>query len=326
MQPRRFQIIDRQHDGPADRRRRRRKHFGVVPARHQFYQRRLRRLSGRKVRAAFAVSENRDAVGNRENLVEPVRDIDDPAFSALQFLDDAKQSPRFFARQRGRRFVHHENPRRGRLVLEKGRGDLHQHSVAHRERREPRCRRDVADPERGKTFARPGVERAPIDKAETAWIGAAEKDVLRDAQRRNDVQFLVDEAQASPVRFSGRAQPDRAPGEPDFPAVGSDRAGEYLDERTLACAILAHQSQRFAGAQFERRILQRDRAVIGLAQMGYREEGHRDAVVGPLGQRRPARLRRLSRNQRSVGRPGRARNDRARYGFTFSTVMSFVGT
>ena len=148
--------------------------------------------------------------------------------------------------------------------------------------------RDVLDAERGKRRARARVERPPIDEAEAARIGAAEKDVLGHAEARDDVQFLMDEAQAAPMRLVRAAERSRRAVDPDLAAVGRDRAGEDLDQRALAGAVLAHQRERLAGAEFERSVPQRRRAAIGLAQMADRKQAH-----GASRRRGPPARRRL---------------------------------
>ncbi len=54
--------------------------------------------------------------------------------------------------------------------------------------------------------ARRGVEHAPVDEqAGALWIAAAHEDVLGHRERRHHVEFLVQEAEAEPVRFGGAA-------------------------------------------------------------------------------------------------------------------------
>ena len=51
---------------------------------HGFNQGRFRRFARRKRRPALAVSQNRDAVGDGEHLVETVRDVDNSALATLE--------------------------------------------------------------------------------------------------------------------------------------------------------------------------------------------------------------------------------------------------
>ena len=121
--------------------------------------------------------------------------------------------------------------------------------------------------------------------------------------RGHDVQFLMDEAQAAPVRLVRAAQRRQGAVEPDFAFVGRDRAGEDLDQRALAGAVLAHQRERLAGSKLKRSVLQGQGAAVGFAQMADREQGHGLLSRG---------------DEAAAGRPLQ--------GFTFSCVMRVVGT
>ncbi len=61
----------------------------------------------------------------------------------------------------------------------------------------------------------------------------------------------------------------------DVGLIGRDDSGEDLDERRLARAVLPHQRMNFTGRDLERNRAQRRRAVIGLGDIGERQEAHR---------------------------------------------------
>ena len=79
--------------------------------------------------------------------------------------------------------------------------------------------REVLDAERGQRGAGARVERSPVDEAEAARIDAAEKDVLGDAEARDDVQLLMDESEAAPMRLLRAAERSRRAVDPDLAAV-----------------------------------------------------------------------------------------------------------
>jgi hypothetical protein len=59
----------------------------------------------------------------------------------------------------------------------------------------------VVDAEAGKGFSRDTVKLSPVDKdAGAARISAAEEDVLGDRKGGDDVELLVDEAEAEAMR------------------------------------------------------------------------------------------------------------------------------
>ena len=288
---------------------------GAGPARrgsaagHQFDQLRLAGFLGQQGGARLAVAQDTDPVADRQHFVETVRDVDDSAAAAAQHADEAKQALGFPPGQRRGRFVEHEDPRRMARVLDfqEGRGDLDQHAVADRKPPDADGRSDMIDAERRQRRARPGVEDAPVDQAEAAWVRSAEKDVLGDAHARHRVELLVNEAEPAPLRFVGSADRHDGPVEANFAVVRRHCAGEDLDQRALAGAVLAHQRVRLARPQFERRVGQRDRAAKRLAQVRDGEQAHR---------MRPERPGTLV--------PGR--RDLSVYCLAFSWVISFVGT
>ena len=226
------------------------------------------------VSAGFAVPENRDPIGDSQDLVEPMRDKQDAASPRAKRADDPEQPLRFLRRKRGGRLVHDEDARPRGLVLEEGGGDPDQHPIADRQFRDDRLRVDMLDAQRGKRRMSARVERPPIDKPEAARIDAAEKDVLGHAEAWDDVQFLMDEPEAAPMRLLRAAERSFRAFDPDLAAVRGDRAGEDLDQRALAGAVLAHKGERLSGRELERSVPQRRRAAIGLAQMSDRKQAH----------------------------------------------------
>ena len=54
----------------------------------------------------------------------------------------------------------------------------------------------------------------------------------------------------------------------DLPAVGRDDAGEELDQRALARAVLAHDRVHGAGGKAHRRVVERDRLAVALGEVG----------------------------------------------------------
>jgi hypothetical protein len=191
-----------------------------------------------------------------------------------QRVDDSEEPLRFLPGQRSRRLVHHEDARPRRVVLEERGGYLDQHSVADGQFRDDRLRCEVLDTQHSQRRAGARVERLPVDEAEAARIDAAEKNVLRDAEAGDDVQLLMDESEAALMGLLRTAERSRRAVDPDVAIIRRNRAGQDLDQRTLARSVLAHQSERLSGAQFERSIFQSQHAAIGFAQIADRKQTH----------------------------------------------------
>ena len=106
------------------------------------------------------------------------------------------------------------------------------------------------------------------------------------------------------ARAIGLGQHDRLAASQDRAAVGLIGAGQHLDERRLAAAVLAHKPVDLAGIQRERHAVVGDdagKALGDLAKLPERGRRHRVGLTVSrriaAGRRRPSRLP----NQRSVG-------------------------
>ena len=133
--------------------------------------------------------------------------------------------------------------------------------------------RDVGDAEGGERGAGALVQRPPVDEAaETRRIGAAEVEVLGDAEPRQHVQFLVQEPETEPMRVARARDRDRPAVEGDRSAVGRDDAGEDPDERALAGAVFAHQRVNFARLERKRRIPERSCPAVGFGEARQRKQ------------------------------------------------------
>ena len=181
-----------------------------------------------------AVAHDGDAVADPHHLVHAVRDVEDGAAGSAQLPDHRKQPFGFLAGQGRGRLVHDEDRSRAAAIADQRAGDADQHLVAGATAAPSSCAgRCRMMPQPGERFARAAVDRLPVDQgAEPPRIGLAEKHVLGHRQLRNDVQFLVDEAQPDARRrLAGcRAGPRRRRSR--SPRVSArDDAGQDLDQR-----------------------------------------------------------------------------------------------
>ena len=103
-------------------------------------------------------------------------------------------------------------------------------------------------------------ELPPVDHAGHARRRGAEKDVLGHRQVRNEIQLLVDDANAERQRVARAVDVDRLAAHADLAAVLAIRAAENLHQRGLAGAVLAEQHVHFAGVQRQIDAVERDDA------------------------------------------------------------------
>jgi len=108
------------------------------------------------------------------------------------------------------------------------------------------------------------LRRAPVHLPEVHQAAALgktlEQQVLRDGQLRQHAQFLVHHAYADAISVERRVRPIRLAVKNDFALVRRIDAGEQVDQRRLARAVLAQQDMRVAALDLERDVAQRDDA------------------------------------------------------------------
>ena len=87
----------------------------------------------------------------------------------------------------------------------------------------------------------------PVHEA-AGRVLVAEMDVVRDGEPLDEVELLVDGRDAQPQRRDRVREAHRRPLPEHLALVGLVRAGEHLDQRGLAGAVLAEQAVHLARA------------------------------------------------------------------------------
>ena len=151
--------------------------------------------------------------------------------------------------ERRGRLVHDEdaNVQRDRL------GDFHRLLRGQREaaRRAAHVERDA---ELGEDRLGLAEHLPPADHG--AAILMADENVLGDVQIGKQQRFLIDRRDAHALRLGGARDRDRPPCQQDLATVGLMDAGDDLDQRRLAGAVLAQQRVDFAGMERERDVVE----------------------------------------------------------------------
>ena len=205
------------------------------------------RIGGLQRRDVAPVAHHRHAVRDLLELLEPVRDVDDPDAVRTEVPDDPEQLVDLRVGERRRRLVHHQDGGIERQRL----GDLDHLLLGDLEVADTGTRIEL------EVQALDQLLRLPIEppiveqEARPAARLAAEEDVLGDRQVRRQVQLLVDHADAKVQRGSRVGDLDRLPLEPDLAGVGLVHAGQDLHQRGLAGAVLADQGVDLAGTELE---------------------------------------------------------------------------
>ena len=102
---------------------------------------------------------------------------------------------------------------------------------------------------------------------------AVEKQVLRHRQVRQQVDLLVDGGNAGLHCGLGRARRDLFAAQADDTGIAREHAGDDLDQRRFAGAVLAEQRMDLAGAKREVDLLQRAHRTEALADPAHLQQG-----------------------------------------------------
>ena len=144
------------------------------------------------VNHALTVAQHSDAIGERDDFVQAVRRVDDRNARLRELSHDLEQGLAFGARERGRRLVHDQNPRVQRQRL----GDFDQLLFADPELGDATLRVNL-DAKTLQERARRLDDAPVVDECAEDQRLPAKEDVLRRSQFGNQVQFLVNDRDAS---------------------------------------------------------------------------------------------------------------------------------
>jgi hypothetical protein len=101
-----------------------------------------------------------------------------------------------------------------------------------------------------------GARRAPGDQPKPTRL-ASEGQILAHRHGRDQIDLLIDRADAQRAGFARRIDRDALAVDADFALVAADRAGHDLDERGLAGPVLAHERVDFAGLNAKIDVIER---------------------------------------------------------------------
>ncbi len=193
-----------------------------------------------------AVAKHRQPVGDGEDLVDAVRDVNHRGAGGAEFADDPEEPRHLGVGKRRRGFVHDDD----RRVEGQRPGDLDHLPIAHAEVADRGSRVDPgADP-----FENPPRGRfhlSIVEQPEPAAQFASQKDVGGDGKRRHQVQLLVNDPDARVLGGTGTGEPHGPAVKKYLPVIRADRPGENLHERALARPVLAAKRVDLARVRLE---------------------------------------------------------------------------
>ena len=262
----RFAAIDGERDLAAD---------------HQLGEVLLVRLGRDPLADDLAAPDDRDPVGDLEDLVELVADEDDAVALGREAAQDLEDLLGLLRCQDGGRLVEDEDLGVAVERLE----DLDPLLPADGQGADLDVGVDL-EAEPSTEFDDPAIGLVAVEEDRIGHRLLAEDDVLGDGQDRDEHEVLVDHADPAGDRVRGTGQVDLGAIEQDRALVGRGQPVEDVHQGGLAGAVLAEQRVDLARPDVEIDVVVGDDARIPLRDAAHLERGcldHRNVDVRDLG-------------------------------------------
>ena len=235
----------------------------------RFVRRRLRNLSFPR---DAPVAQHDHAIGDLEHLVETVRDVDHRDAASAQPTQRREQPRHLVGRQARGRLVKDKNLGLGRERA----GDRHQRLFGAAQILDARVGIDVGA-ERVQRNRRAAARRVLIDHAEAARKAERHADVFGHRHPVDQAEVLMDEGDRQAAQGVGDVDAAKA----DAARVERIDAGQNLDQRRLARAVLAQERKNLAGLEGHADVRQRFRAAEALEDAAHLQQLARVSRLRP---------------------------------------------
>ena len=221
------------------------------------------------------VAQHDHAVGDLEHFVETVRDVDHRDAAGAQPAQRGKEPAHFVGGQASRRFVEDEDLGLGR----KRAGDRHQRLFRAAQILDAGVGIDVGA-QRVERARGAAARRVLIDQAKAARKAERHADVFGHRHPVDQAEILMDEGDRQAAQRVSGVDAAKADG------AGVERvdAGQNLDQRRLARAVLAEERENFAGVEGHADVRQR----LGAAE-ALEDAAHLQQFAGVRRMRAPVR-------------------------------------
>src|SRR5579883_860070 len=222
----------------------------------------------------LAVAQHGDAVRDGGDFFQAVGYINDADAGGAEAGDDAEQAFDFALGKRRRGLIEDEDAGIGADGL----GDFNDLLFRHAEGAGEAAGVDVRRGA-GEQVAGAGFAGAPVDAAPEAGTLEREGDVFRHTERGEQRRLLVNDGDPHGAGEGGAVVRDVPAGDGQGAGIGSDGAGEDLDEGGLPRPVLSDEGVNFAGLKVERDGAQRADPGVGFADTRGGEEGHGKEIL-----------------------------------------------
>ena len=147
------------------------------------------------------IAQHGNAVADRKDLIEFMRDVDAGDSATPQIAQDIEQDEDFVFGQRGSRLIQNKDVR----IFRKRLYDLHELFLAHPKLRDGLAWIDL-DVELSQEQPRLVIDLVPIDQPSWRARLRAEKNIFADCHVINEREFLVDDGDPGVLRICERAK------------------------------------------------------------------------------------------------------------------------
>ena len=222
-----------------------------------------------RVAIELAVAEDRHAIGERGDLLEPVGDVDDADASGPQVADQSEQPIGLSIGESRGRLVHQNDP----CVRAQSARDFDELLLCHPQPVGRSVDVDVRA-DSGEHLARPLASPAPVDPSPGSGGLVPDRKIFGDRQVREERRLLINRRDAERAHRDRVGAIDPARVDLNRPRVRRVRAREDAHERALSGAVLADERMDLASLQVERHGPERVHAAERFAHASEPDEGH----------------------------------------------------
>jgi hypothetical protein len=197
-------------------------------------------LTRRPVSHHQTISEHRDAIGDRVDFRDTVRNVNDPFAAAFQLPNEREQPISLRRREARSGFIEPDDFAAARQCPR----DFDDLQLRHAERRDAGRNRKLRG-QRLQNLSRFRPELTPLDNAQC--FGPSEEDVLRDIKLRNQARLLAYQTDPKCQSVSRIVDGDFALAiDHDGARIGRLHAEEDLHQGRFAGPVFAHQGVDFS--------------------------------------------------------------------------------
>ena len=195
---------------------------------------------------AFAVAQDGHLAAQGKNLLQAMRDVNNPGAIRTEVSHNAKDKVLLLLRERSRRLIHDDDAG----ARAQRAGDFNQLLFRHGQAPDFGLRVNL-HPEGPQQLSRPGPSFAPMNSPPGCGRLQPQRDIFGHGKVRKERGLLVDAGNSQFARQGGSKVPHPLTIHVDLAGIRSMRAGHNFDQRGLARSVFTEQGMHLAGTQLK---------------------------------------------------------------------------